>query len=164
MPTAVQRPVTDTEPRLTRLPGRARPRAEALRDVEEQVRKRRDRVDPALWPLLVPVPEKHFRWRVRLDCDCIVELYTYGEDRLPHEASWIDPPTRFGLPKGQVPCHHPTDAPAPYREITKWIRRREVTFPASPDECPPGEDPQVWHLLRRDESEVRHIAALDAPG
>jgi len=39
--------------------------------------------------------------------DCSVELYTIGEDRPPHECSWIDPFTGFGLPTGQVPCHHP---------------------------------------------------------
>jgi hypothetical protein len=142
---------TVTLPRLSRLPGRARPRAQVLKEVQEQVRKRRERLDPALWSLLVPGPEKHFRWRVQLDCDCILELRTYGEDRAPHETSWIDPATGFGLPKGQVPCHHPTDEPAPYRAITKWISRREVTSPADPAECPADEDPAVRRLLHRNE-------------
>ena len=138
-------------PRLTRIPGRARPRTEALREARDQVRRQREGMEPALWSLFAPGPEKHYRWRVQLDCDCIVELYTYGEYQLPHEASWLHPSTGFCLPKGQVPCYHPSDEPAPYRLITKWIRRREMTFPADPTECPSDKDPVVWEIIHSNE-------------
>ena len=151
MPAAVDPTESDIQPRLTRFPGRARPRGEALKEAQEQVRKRREQVDPVLWSLLVPDPESHFRWRVQLDCDCIVELYTYGDDQPPHEAAWIDPSTGFCLRKGEVPCYHPTEEPAPYRAITLWISRREMTFPADAAECPPDEDAEIWRLLHRAE-------------
>jgi hypothetical protein len=61
---------------LRRLPGAARPRAEVLREYENEVRQRRSNLPidmRILGDIFFPDPEKLYRWRIQLDCGCITE-------------------------------------------------------------------------------------------
>lgn len=51
---------------LRRLPGAARPRAEALREYEEFNARRRKRIAAVLWQFWAPDPDQFYRWRVQL--------------------------------------------------------------------------------------------------
>ncbi|MBC9714312.1 hypothetical protein H9Y04_17265 [Streptomyces sp. TRM66268-LWL] len=145
---AISRPAPT--PELRSLPGRARPRKEVLRKVEEANAELRERLPSALWPLMVTEAEQYYRWRVQLDCGCVDEVLTLGEERLPSERQWRGPEHEW-LQKGQMVCVHDDAPPAPYRDIAEWGERREVTFPADPVEPDDGMDPQTWAVLRHDE-------------
>src|SRR6266702_74814 len=66
-----------------RLPGRARPGEEVVREYQEFNAKLRERITPVLWVFFAPNPDGLYRWRVALDCGCITEVMTWGGDRLP---------------------------------------------------------------------------------
>ena len=75
---------------------------------------------------------------MQLDCGCIREVLTHGEDDLPAEVQWpYNGHIPHRVPKGQIYCHHDQSAAAivatPYRAIAEWGDRREVTFPADAD-------------------------------
>ncbi len=133
-----------------RLPGKARPAEEVLREYREFNAKRRERINSILWPFWAPDPDGFFRWRVKLDCGCITEVMTHGEDSPPDEQRWLDHVGRAWLPAGQSLCSHPDSPPAPYREIREWTSRREVSFPADPIEPPDWADEKSWAVLRRE--------------
>jgi hypothetical protein len=61
---------------IRRLPGRARPREEVLREYQESNAKVRRNIPAVLWDFLAPDPDQFYRWRVQLDCGCIKELLT----------------------------------------------------------------------------------------
>lgn len=140
------------EPRSlrTRVPGRARPRAEAMTEFEEGVADLRRRLDPALWPLFIPKAEDVFRWRIQLECGCVREIFTTGKDRFPDERSDRDPVTGCRLPDGEFWCrdHH---VAKPYREIAEWDERRVHEFPADPEEPQHGLDAETWAKIQRPE-------------
>lgn len=46
---------------LTRVPGRARPQMEALREFEKGVAELRQQYEPTFWPLLIPEAKDMFR-------------------------------------------------------------------------------------------------------
>src|SRR5260370_41416478 len=94
---------------LRRLPGRARPREDVLREYQDLNAKRRSRIPAPLWPFWAPDPDGYYRWRVQLDCGCITEVLTEGPDRRPDETQWLDP-VRGRLPAGQLLCAH-NDSP-----------------------------------------------------
>ncbi|MFF4242704.1 hypothetical protein ACFYYL_43150, partial [Actinomadura geliboluensis] len=65
---------------LRRLPGKARPQTEALREYQEFNSRLRDRIPAPLWAFFAPDPEEFYRWRIQLSCDCIKEVLTKGPD------------------------------------------------------------------------------------
>jgi len=141
-------------PELRRLPGTPRPRAEVLREYEEYVRKIRSNC-PADQRILVdifwPSPEKLYRWRVQLDCECVIETLTCGDKKLPIDNRWTNG-MGFPLPAGQVICvEHRKDGQAPYREIVKWGVQKIHDFPADPVEPQDDWDPETWKKVRRPE-------------
>ena len=140
---------------LRRLPGKARPREEALRAYWECNLKRRDCIPAVLWPFLAPGPEEFYRWRVQLDCGCIKEVLTTGPSHRPDATRWADGANDAWLPAGQVICVHNAPALAPYREIATWGERREVTFPADPVEPPDWATAETWAVTRHGEPHSR---------
>lgn len=71
-----------------RLPGRTRRRTDAPREYEKLNAERRRRIHPVLWPFFAPDQDQYCRWRVPLDCACIIELMTPGDQTLPSERQW----------------------------------------------------------------------------
>lgn len=136
---------------LRRLPGKARPREDVLREYRDLNAERRSRIPPPLWPFWAPHPDEYYRWRVQLDCGCITEVLTWGPDRRPDDTQWPDPVRGTRLPVRQMLCTHEDSSPAPYREIAAWGDRRELTFPADPAEPPDWADAETWAVLRHDE-------------
>jgi hypothetical protein len=114
-----------------RLRGKAEPRAAALAAYEKARAPLTDGQDErraiALAPYTAPAPEDMFRWRVELDCGCIHELLTLGDDKAPDEHQWRDDRHFNLLPAGQLMCWH-EDEPrsVPYRAITEWGDVRHV--------------------------------------
>jgi hypothetical protein len=49
---------------IRRLPGRARPREEVLREYQESNAKVRRNIPAVLWDFLAPDPDQFYRWRV----------------------------------------------------------------------------------------------------
>lgn len=136
---------------LRRLPGKARPREDVLREYRDLNAERRSRIPAPLWPFWAPDPDEYYRWRIQLDCGCITEVLTCGPDRRPDETQWPDPACGARLPAGQLLCTHKDSPSAPYREIAGWGDRRKVTFAADPAEPPEWADAETWALLRHDE-------------
>ena len=73
---------------IRRLPGRARPREEVLREYQESTAKARRNIPAVLWEFLAPDPDQFYRWRVQLDCGCLKELLTAGKEELPTESTY----------------------------------------------------------------------------
>jgi hypothetical protein len=136
---------------LRRLPGKARPRKDVLREYQDLNAKRRRRIPAPLWPFWAPDPDEYYSWRVQLDCGCITEVLTWGPDRRPDDTPWPDPVCGARLPAGQMLCTHQDSPSAPYREIAAWGDRRELTFPADPAEPPDWADAETWAVLRHDD-------------
>ncbi|WP_194292015.1 hypothetical protein [Streptomyces jumonjinensis] len=63
-------------PTSRRLPGKARPCQEVLRECEAEVTKMRGYIPGVLWDFLIPDLTRAFRWRVQLDCGCITKVLT----------------------------------------------------------------------------------------
>jgi hypothetical protein len=136
---------------LRRLPGKARPREDALREYQDFNAKRRSHIPAPLWPFWAPDPKVYYRWRVQLGCNCITEVLTSGPDHRPDSAHWPDLVHGARLPMGQILCVHEDSPPEPYREIIEWGSRRELTFPADPAEPPDWASAETWAVMRRDE-------------
>lgn len=138
---------------LTRLPGRARSRAQARKSFEDSVDASRRRYTPAIWLLLGPKAENIYRWRLQLECGCIHEVFTRGEDDYPDEHSWTDLISDCQLPGGEYWCSndHGEDGRA-YRDIVEWCERHVTEFPPDPEESPyEGMDPEAWAKIRQTE-------------
>lgn len=132
---------------LARLPGRARPRAEAVKEFDELVEALERGYDRALWPLLVPKAEDVYRWRIQLECGCVREAFTLGKASYPDEHSDVDPLSGQRLPLGEYWCmEHRVETP--YREVVEWIERGIKELPADPEEPQYGMDPDVWAVIR----------------
>lgn len=133
-----------------RLPGRTKRRTDVLREYEKFNADRRKGVPPVLWPFLAPDPDRYYRWRVQLDCACIIERMTPGDQTPPSERRW-----RGGdgepLPVGQLYCWHDGSGDAPYRTTVGWRDRREIAFPADPVEAPEWAEAEVWAVIRHDD-------------
>jgi hypothetical protein len=97
------------------------------------------------------VPQKRFRWKVTLECGCITECLTYGQERPPSDgthhalnmensgghASRLAFVVDFGsvardADDPSIDVTHPGilwcaahDDEAPVREITRWLKARE---------------------------------------
>lgn len=136
---------------LTRVPGRARPRNEVLEEFEAGVADLRSRMKPALWPLLIAKAEDMFRWRVMLECGCVDEVLTLGQDRYPDQGSSTDPLSGYRLPVGQYWCRSDHETPKPFRDIVEWVRRKVREFPPDPEEPQHGLDPETWAKIRHPE-------------
>jgi hypothetical protein len=134
-----------------RLPGWARPRKDVLEEYRDLNATRRSRIPAPLWPFWAPDPEEYYCWRVQLDCGCITEVLTCRPDRRPDDFQWPDPVSGARLPSRQILCVHEDSPPEPYRDITAWGDRRELTFPADSEEPPSWADAETWAVLRHDE-------------
>src|SRR5829696_6973863 len=108
---------------VRRLPGRARPREEVLREYQESNAKARRNVPTILWDFFAPDPDRFYRWRVQLDCGCIKELLTSDKEKLPTESTYrCDQLYHSQLQPGQVGCANDEHTrPQPYREIVAWV-------------------------------------------
>lgn len=138
---------------LTRLPGRARPRKQALEEFEKQAEALRRRYKPVFWPFFIPKATEVFRWRVQLECGCVHELFRLGADDYPDGSAWLDPITRHPLPVGEIWCSgdHGGVEKA-YRDVVEWIDSRVREFPPDPEECPhEGVDAETWARMRNPE-------------
>jgi len=149
---------TDDEPSAAvqrKLPGKAKVRADAIRDAQEHLAAQRARTKPVFWWLVARdyTPET-FRWRTEWDCGCIHEVLTERKDRLPTELQWLDPVVPARLPYGQFLCCKATTAgESPYRKIVGWaeVPHKVRTFPPDPPEPQHGLDPESWAKVRRTE-------------
>jgi hypothetical protein len=138
---------------IRRLPGRARPREEVLREYQESNAKVRKNIPAVLWDFLAPDPDQFYGWRVQLDCGCIKELLTLDKEKLPTESRYrCDHLYHSQLQPGQVGCANDEHTrPQPYREIVAWGERREQTFPADPVESRYDDiDQELWAKIRHD--------------
>jgi hypothetical protein len=136
---------------IRRLPGQPRPREKALQEYQEVIDKIRKNLAHILWDFFAPGPEGHYRWRVQLDCGCIREPFTLGEDKLPTQTTYRGDQLYFSkLKPGQMLCVEDEHArPQPYQGIVKWEKRREITFPADPVESRyPEIDQETWAKMR----------------
>lgn len=135
---------------LTRVPGRARPRPQALKEFEDAVAELRRRYAPALAALLAPKAEDMYRWRVQLECGCVREVMTRGKDSYPDARSDVDPFTGCSLLPGEYwrGAGHATKTSKPYRDIVEWAHREVKDFPADPEEPEYGLDPETWAAIR----------------
>jgi hypothetical protein len=152
---------------LQRLPGKARPRGQVLREYEAETAEMRKRIPRELWVFLVPDNlTRAFRWRVQLDCGCITKVMNRGDGVPPHELEWDEPVHNSRLPPGQMICWHDDSPPEPYRDIVEWGERKEVSFPADPVE--PPED-TGWPTPRPEQlcyafTQARLISAYERTG
>lgn len=138
---------------LTRLPGRARPRMQALKEFEENAEALRRRYQPVLWPVFVPKAKDMYRWRVHLECGCVHELYTHGADDYPDAHRWLDPVAERRLPAGESWCSNDHgEVQKADRDVVEWIDSRVEEIPPDPEECPyAGIDAEPWAKTRRPE-------------
>lgn len=137
---------------LRRVPGSARPRREVLDEVETYIAERQPHVDPVLASLLLPDPQKLYRWKVELECGHVDELLTSGPDRFPDERAHRDNLTQTDLKVGEMWCgdkSHWEDA-RPYRDIRDWVSSKVVDFEADPVQPKDGWDPETWKVIRHD--------------
>lgn len=132
---------------LTRVPGRATPRAQVLKEFEEGVAEPRRRYVRALWPLLIPNAGDLYRWRMQLECGCVREVLTRGRDSFPDHGSDVDPLTSRRLLDGEYWCNEHVTA-KPYRDIVDWVDSETKEFPPDPVEPQHGLDPKTWAMVR----------------
>lgn len=138
---------------LRRVAGRARSRQEALQEFEEGVEAMKRRIERVLWPFFVPEAKDVFRWKVQLDCGCVHEVFTRGEDRYPDESRDRDPITQRSLRAGERWCFndHGNEARV-YRDIVDWVESRVREFPPDPEESSyEGLEAETWATIRHAE-------------
>lgn len=137
---------------LRRVPGPARPRRDALDEVEAYIAERRTRIDPVLASLFLPDPRKLYRWKVELECGHVDEVLTIGPDRFPDERRCHDNLTQTNLNVGEMWCRDKShwDEPQPYRDIREWVSSKVVDFEADPIEPKDGWDAETWKVIRHD--------------
>jgi hypothetical protein len=136
---------------LRRLPGKARPREDVLQEYQDLNARRRKDIPSILWRFWVPDPEDLFRWRVQLDCDCVIENMAHSDEDLPTAHGGLDYAHQAWLPAGQRICVHDNPPTPPYQRIVEWGERREMEFPADSLAPPKWADEQTWAVIRRDE-------------
>lgn len=135
-----------------RVPGRARSQERAQEAFEETVAALKRRYRPECWFFLVPKREDLYRWHVQLECGCVRELFTLGEDVFPDAHPWSGPTAGDVLPLGEFWCTSDHgDVETVYRDVVEWMDRRVREFPADPEECPDDTTPEVWAALRQPE-------------
>lgn len=138
---------------MTRVPGRARAQAAAMRDFDEGVAELRRRYKPAFWSLFIPEVKDVYRWRVKLSCGCVHEVFVHGEASYPDSSRREDPMTQSRLPEGEFWCSNDhADVQKVYRGIVEWIEPTIREFPADPEEpAYEGMDAETWAHVRRTE-------------
>lgn len=137
---------------VRRLPGKARPRAEALADWHEMKAEMREDLPHVIRRFLLPDPNKYFRWRVALDCGCVIEEWTRGPDDFPDEHTRKEPFTRRDLLHGERQCHdesHYVMESGPYRLIVEWVESKLIKHEADEREDPYGIGAETWERIRR---------------
>jgi hypothetical protein len=153
-----------------RLPGKAQPREDALREWErrrsEAIQRAGYPLGPLLWDIHYGVTEQMHRWRIQLDCSHIREVMTRGKDQLPSVASWrLDTGEELG--PGRYICREgECRREWPWREILTWDSRDgEFTIEPDPEEPPdwltadsemsPEDVRATWAKIRRTAPDVR---------
>lgn len=136
---------------LTKIPSRARPRTQVLREFDEGVADLRRRMKPVLWPLFIPKAEDMYRWRIKLECGHVEEVLTHGKDRYPDQRGDTDPLSGHRLPAGEHWCRGDHRTPKPYRDIAEWVDQKVREFPPDPEEPQHGLDPDLWAKIRHTE-------------
>ncbi|WP_026927132.1 hypothetical protein [Granulicoccus phenolivorans] len=135
---------------LTRVPGRAQPRAQAVKEFEKAVAALKKRYRREFWPLFVPKAEDIYRWQIQLECGCVREVFTRGKDSYPDQHGDTDPFTERRLPAGEYWCsQHPVVRP--YQDIVEWYEREIHEFPADPEEPQHDMSPEIWAVIRHSE-------------
>lgn len=136
---------------LTKVPGRARPRAKAMEAFEEIAEAARRRYKKEFWFFFVPRAEYAYRWRIQLECGCVHEVFTHGKDDFPDANRWNAPVPERTLPQGEVWCPNDhCEGDVVYRDIVEWLDSEEKEFPPDPEECPyDGVDAETWAVMRR---------------
>lgn len=141
-------------PLLQHVSGRACPRTKVLAQVEAYIARVRPLIDPpVLAELLLPDPNKLFRWKVALACGHNTEAMTRGRDDFPDQKRFRDPSTHTLLNPGQIWCRDDShiEEPPPYQEIIGWISSKVIQFEPDPIEPRHGLDPEIWNLIRSDQ-------------
>ncbi len=145
--------------------GRARPREEALREYDQEMGRRRDRIterygptSSVLWQFWAPDAddESPVRWRLELECGHVTEALTNSESQLPlgpwptnsgdaliegecfcpdRECSWRQPGARY------------YDRTWPEQDVAVWGARAPDFFlkpdPVEPPDCVAGLKPDL---------------------
>ena len=137
---------------LRRVPGSARPRRDVLNEVEAYIAERKPHIDPVLASLLLPDPQKLYRWKVELECGHVDDVMTSGPDRFPDERPYRDNLTQTDLNAGEMWCGDKShwEELRPYRDIRDWVSSKVVDFEADPVEPQDGWDTETWKVIRHD--------------
>jgi hypothetical protein len=159
---------------VKRIPGKARPEAEAMEDWHELDGRFKPDVAYVLRRLYLPEPTKIYRWRVALSCGCVTEEWTTGPDYFPDTRQKDDPlvhPERYPLRELERQCarQHPEPerGPGVYRRIVEWVEesRKVQEHEADPIDPPHywKDNPEIWARLRKPEPHqtVRWVIRLE---
>jgi hypothetical protein len=82
-----------------------------------------------LWDLLMPNLDTVFEWRVELDCGCVHQAVTGGDDSqnpeklLTTSVGYVFLDGSVTLPAGQRICHCRPGSHGPVRDIVEWVDR-----------------------------------------
>lgn len=153
-------PAGEPDPRDRKLPGKATPLQRVRREYELARAKAKEKVPQDEWPILwwygYPDPEELYRWRIQLDCGCVEEVTTSGDDPVPPDKTWKHPWRDVTMAAGRCYHRHGQDLLGPYRLITHWMSSEEYVeqpdAPEPPDWC--ADSPQLWEQIRTKEVHV----------
>jgi hypothetical protein len=152
----------EPDPREQKLPGKPTARATVLREYEKRLAEAKERNPRDRWPVLFTAGyyelDEIYRWRVKLECGCIRDLVTAGDDKPPTDCTWKGWTDEESLNQGELLCmHNDTDPRWVFRTITEWSRRKEVDREGDPVD-PPGwwgnASKDVWEILRMEPRRV----------
>lgn len=133
---------------MKRIPGRSRPREEVLQKVNDERAQMRAGMPSALWSMFIPDVDGLYRWRVQLECGCVTEVITRGDQRFPDGRVYDDPVGRASLPHGELRCPADHQTPRQYREIVEYLERTVRDSPPNPVDDPWGVGEEVWAKIR----------------
>jgi hypothetical protein len=92
-----------------------------------------------LWPLLMPDLDTIYEWRVELDCGCVHQAFTGGnESRNPEKLltasdGYVHLDRTLKLPPGQRVCFcSPRPLHGPVRDIVEWVDRDSKVIDPEP--------------------------------
>jgi hypothetical protein len=146
---------TEPDPRERKLPGRATPVRQVRREYELAHADVKENVPRDEWPILwwygYPDPEELYRWRIRLDCGCVEEVTTVGDDPVPPDKTWRHPWRDVALAPGRYYHRHKQERLlGPYRLITHWMSSEEYVQQPEPPEPPDwcADSPELWDQIR----------------
>jgi hypothetical protein len=149
------------DPRERKLPGKATPLQRVRREYEQAHDKAKEKVPQDEWPILwwygYPDPEELYRWRIQLDCGCVEEVTSVGDDSVPPDKTWRHRWRDVALAPGQYYHRHEGERLlGPYRPITHWMSSKEHVEQPDPPEPPDwlADSPELWEQIRHREIRV----------